>query len=113
MDLLVVATPISNALLRINDVQGKPPLPLEKTNEELDFWVLELASPAIDTAELWCVRVTRILKKHAPFLSTLRSNGSTLTLFVECAATGSVLRLEADFLKTLADLGVALEWAKD
>jgi hypothetical protein len=108
-----VASPISNALLRINGVQGKPPLPFEQTNEVLDFWILELSSPASDTVDLWCARVTRMLKEHAPFLSKLRSTGSTLTLFIECAETESVLRLETDFLKTLADLGVALEWSKE
>lgn len=107
-----MASPISNALLRINGVQGKPLRPFEQPNEELDFWVLEISSPASDTVKLWCSRVIGTLKEHAPLLSTWRSTGSTLTLFVEFAEPEPVLRFEADFLKALSDLGIALECSK-
>lgn len=110
--LLMTSSPIHNSLLRIDGVTGEPPSLFEQPNEALDFWALELPSPAKDTVESWCSRVTETLSRHTKLLSELRRTGSRFTLFIEPTAAQPVFRLEADFLKVLADFGISLEYYK-
>jgi hypothetical protein len=106
------SSPIQNALLRIDDARGEPPAPFMRGNEAMDFWVLELRSQQGDGVTRWCSRVAKLLKEQARTLARLRKKGASLTLFVELSVTEPVLRLEADFLKMLAEMGVSVEFSK-
>ncbi|MDD5260545.1 MAG: hypothetical protein PHD76_01730 [Methylacidiphilales bacterium] len=100
---------IHHSLLRIDRVTGEPPAPFERPNEKLDFWVLELPNADKGDIASWYSRVSEILKAHAPLLSQLHSTDAQLALFIETAGDDPVFRLEAAFLKMLADFGISLE----
>ena len=106
------SSPICNALLRVDGISGEPPSPFERPRRDLDFWVLELPDQNLSVAE-WCAQVAPILHRHAERLQQAHLAGGRSCLFVQFSSGVSVLRLEADFLRRLVDLGIALECALD
>ena len=105
-------SPICNALLRIDGISGEPPSPCERPRRDLDFWVLELPDQNLSVSE-WCAQITPILRRHAEQLQQAHLAGGRSCLFVQLLPGVPVLRLEATFLRLLADFGIALECALD
>jgi hypothetical protein len=105
----MASSPISNSLLGIDNTAGNLPVPFERPNEKVDFWVLELSHPKTDDLARWCSRTSKVLTDQTHLLSKLCSMGSRLTLFIEVSAADPVPRLEAAFLKILTDRSIALE----
>ncbi len=101
---------IFNSLLRISNIAGEPPAPFEKPNATMNFWVLELPAPAEGSVTEWFTLITALLTSHAAVLSESQSKGAHLTLFIATSTSRLVFRLEAAFLKVLADMGIALEY---
>ena len=100
---------IFNSLLRIDGATGEPLPPFERPNVDLSFWVLELQGrDSVDIAR-WCAQTAEVLINHTELLQQLRLTGARFTLFIESAATEPVFRLEAPFLKIIADIGISLE----
>ena len=102
---------ITNSLLRLDNVAGKPPPPFERPNDKLSFFVLELGRH--DNVQRWCVQTTESLRRHAELLRNLRRGGAEPTLFVEFASSMPVIRLEASFISFLAEVGISLECAHE
>ncbi len=98
---------ISNCLLRLNGITGKPPAPFERPNAKMDFFVLELGFH--DEASDFCTYTMKALKKHAAFIRKMQAAGASVTLFVEYAASEYGLRFESPFLRCLAEAGISLE----
>jgi len=99
---------ITNLLLRLNCANGTPPPPFERTNEGMDFWILELGQHQDVGGLHSCVE--QALHRHVALLRRLRQEGTTATLFVEKASSLHVLRLESSFIELLSEFGVALEF---
>ena|SRR5207248_8216796 len=105
----MLAPAITNSLLRLDGVTGLPPLPFERPNDKMDFFVLELGMQK-DVASL-CTGTAEALRTHAEFLHQMRAAGAKAALFVESALP--VVRFEASFLSILAEAGIALEYAHE
>lgn len=102
---------ITNSLLRLDGVTGEPPSPFERPNDKMDFFVLELGLH--DEVGSWCARTAESLSRHAELLGQMRAAGAKATLFVECASSVPVLRLDTSFLSVLTEAGISLEYAHD
>ena len=72
--------------------------------------MLELPDQNLSVTE-WCAQITPILHRHAERLQQAHLAGGRSCLFVQLSQGVPVLRLEAVFLRLLADLGIALECA--
>ena len=107
----MTASAIPNSLLRVNGTNGEPPSAFERPIKEMDFFVLELGKH--HDVESWCACATEAIHRHRDVLVGLCRVGATVTLFVECDSSLPVLRLEASFLTTLCDAGIALECCRD
>ena len=80
---------ITNSLLRLDGVTGEPPSPFERPSDKMDFFVLALGLH--DEVGSWCARTAEA------------------TLFVECAPSEPVFRLDTSFLSALTEAGISLE----
>ena len=98
---------ITNSLLRLDGMNGKPPFPFERPNQQMNFIVLELGQHK--TVSGWCAYTKEILIRHGELLRQLRGAGAKASLFVECDASVKVLRIEASFLVLLSEAEIALE----
>lgn len=98
---------ITNSLLRVDRVVGKPPPPFERPNKLMDFWVMQLPEHA--DVDVWCSQIVQLLTEQAELLRQRRDAGSALTLFIQSDHKIPVLRLDTAFLKTLVELGISLE----
>src|SRR5689334_12010326 len=107
--MLGIALP--NSLLRLDGTKGQPPSPFERPNDNMDFFVLELGEHR--DVESWCACVTKAIDRNREVLCDLIRTGAKATLFVECGSLLPVLRLEAPFLSTLAEVGISLEFCRD
>jgi len=65
---------IINSLLRLNGIAGEPPLPFERPNDKMDFFVLELGWRA--DVETWCAHTIKVLNAHAKFLRHMHAAGA-------------------------------------
>ena len=106
----MLSSPIYNALLRVEGISGKLPSPFECPRPDLDSWVLELPDSNLSVSD-WCTRTTQVLSNQMELLQRAHLAGVQPSLFVEFSTDVPVLRLEATFLRLLADLGIALECA--
>ena len=99
---------IVNSLLRIDNVRGEPPLPFERPNAPMNFWVLELPD-GHDSFRKWTLQVARLLRTHSKLLRQLRRKRAALTLFIQTEGGPEPLRLDVKFLNQLSELEISLE----
>ena len=105
---------VYNALLRIENVIGSPPLPFEKPSD-LDFWVLELIPGKPEPLSEWQKRILPIIQRHSRLLKKWKKAGADYFL---CVQTTSPLPwypavFQAEMLKELSRIDCTLEHSVD
>ena len=105
---------VTNALLRIENTTGEPPLPFEKPNDTMDFWVLELSWDP-EPLEAWQLRVEPILLSQLRRVRRWARSGAKCFLHVQTShpiPTYPALFMPT-FLTALLKLNCTLEHGVD
>ncbi len=100
---------ITNALVRIEGKKGPAPLPFEKPNLNLGFWVLEMAVPKKEEKAQfrW---IDASLRKHRKLIISHITGRSDGVLFLGLSSGRSKpVVLTPAFIQLLSDLGLGLE----
>ena len=103
---VMTAPRITNSLLRLDGISASLPPPFERPHADLNFSVLELGANMDMSA--WRTRVVEALTTHEAILREAQRSGASTVLFVESTSVTPV-RFDAEFLRILADVGIALE----
>jgi hypothetical protein len=100
---------ITNALLRIDGVKGLAPTLFEKSSDEHDYWVLEVALPPIREKDQ-ITTLTRALKKAKKDYARQVSPQSQVSLHLAFTGrTAAPTKIDAGIIAILADMGADLE----